>query len=247
MKKVILTTAALVLVGGGVTYAAVGGNSNKTTAEDTPSNHEEVKVENESIKDFTEYNALSDAIDLDGLKADVLEDNGNKRVIMLKDDNGHPRAKSIFIKDDSRLKVIDFNKGKVFDDVIGDKAEEAKTDDNASNKKADEPKTEKTDKAEDNNKEAVNKDTDKSEKETEKASEKEDTSKVDKMDEYKTIADHVDVSKYDVRVVEDNSNKRIMLLNDDNKKPEYKTIYIKHKNMLKIIDLNGGLVYKGII
>src|SRR5699024_746747 len=124
---------------------------------------------------------------------------------------------------------------------------EAKADDNASNEKSDEPKTEKTDKSEDNNKEAVNKDTDKSEKETEKASEKEDTSKVDKMDEYKTIADHVDVSKYDVRVVEDNSNKRIMLLNDDNKKPEYKTIYIKHKNMLKIIDLNGGLVYKGII
>lgn len=239
MKKVILTTAALVLVGGGAAYAAIGGNSDKTTteADATTKTHEEVKVADTSIDDFTEAKALSEVVDVDELNAEVVEDNDHKRVIVLKDSNGHPKAKSIFIKDDSRLKVIDFDKGKVFDDIIGDTADGAKADDTSKEK-------ENNHKAEDR----ADKDNDKSsaEEETKKES-KDENSGVEGMDEYKTIGEHVDVDKYDAKVVEDNSNKRIILLNDDHSKPEYKTIYIKDKKFLKIIDLNGGMVYKGTI
>lgn len=239
MKKVILTTAALVLVGGGAAYAAIGGNSDKTTteADATTKTHEEVKVADTSIDDFTEAKALSEVVDVDELNAEVVEDNDHKRVIVLKDSNGHPKAKSIFIKDDSRLKVIDFDKGKVFDDIIGDTADDAKADDTSKEK-------ENNHKAEDR----ADKDNDKSsaEEETKKES-KDENSDVEGMDEYKTIGEHVDVDKYDAKVVEDNSNKRIILLNDDHSKPEYKTIYIKDKKFLKIIDLNGGMVYKGTI
>src|SRR5699024_4039561 len=231
MKKVILTTAAFVLVGGGAAYAAIGGNSDKsnTTENEEPQTHEQVKVENTSTDEFTESKTLSEVIDVDDLNADVVEDNTHKRVIVFKDDNGHPKAKSILIKDTSRLKVIDFGKGKVFDEVIEGTADSEHAD-NASEKKEANQKAE----------EHANKDND-------KGSTKEETSSIEEMDEYKTIGEHVDVNKYDVNVVEDNSNKRIILLNDGDSKPAYKTIYIKNKNMLKIIDLNGGMIYKGTI
>ncbi|HLR02095.1 MAG TPA: hypothetical protein VK111_05055 [Virgibacillus sp.] len=239
MKKVILTTAALVLVGGGAAYAAIGGNSDKTTteADATTKTHEEVKVADTSIDDFTEAKALSEVVDVDELNAEVVEDNDHKRVIVLKDSNGHPKAKSIFIKDDSRLKVIDFDKGKVFDDIIGDTADDAKADDTSKEKENNHKAEDRADKDNDNSS---------AEEETKKES-KDENSDVEGMDEYKTIGEHVDVDKYDAKVVEDNSNKRIILLNDDHSKPEYKTIYIKDKKFLKIIDLNGGMVYKGTI
>src|SRR5699024_910303 len=229
MKKVILTTAALVLVGGGAAYAAIGGNSDKTNTVDNSveNTHEKVKVEHVSTNDFPEIEAISEVVDVDKPNAEAVEDNNHKRVIVFKDDNGHPIAKSIFIKNDSRLKVIDFDKGKVFDDVIKETADNAKTDhvskENEDNHKAEEHK--------DNGKNTST----------------EETSNIEDIVEYKTIGDHVDVDKYDVKVVEDNTNKRIILLSDGHSKPAYKTIYIKNKNMLKIIDLNGGLVYNGTI
>src|SRR5699024_7066785 len=264
MKKVILTTAALVTVGGGAAYAAIGGNSDKTTteADATTKTHEEVKVADTSIDDFTEAKALSEVVDVDELNAEVVEDNDHKRVIVLKDSNGHPKAKSIFIKDDSRLKVIDFDKGKVFDDIIGDTADDAKADDTSKEKENNHKAEDRADKDNDNSsdeeetkkqnkqkaEDSAEKDNDNSsaEEETKKES-KDENSDVEGMDEYKTIGEHVDVDKYDAKVVEDNSNKRIILLNDDHSKPEYKTIYIKDKKFLKIIDLNGGMVYKGTI
>src|SRR5699024_10953315 len=208
-----------------------------TEADATTKTHEEVKVADTSIDDFTEAKALSEVVDVDELNAEVVEDNDHKRVIVLKDSNGHPKAKSIFIKDDSRLKVIDFDKGKVFDDIIGDTADDAKADDTSKEKENNHKSEDRADK--DNDKSSA-------EEETKKES-KDENSGVEGIDEYKKQGEHVDVDQYDAKVVEDNSNKRIILLNDDHSKPEYKTIYIKDKKFLKIIDLNGGMVYKGTI
>lgn len=240
MKKVILTTAAIVLVGGGVTYAAVGND--KTTVEDStlPENHEKMELDNVSTDHFTETDALSGVVNMDSLNAEVVKDNKHKRVILLKDDNGHPKVKSIFVKYDSRLKVIDFDKGKIVDEVIGGAAD-AKTDDDVSTE------MESNDNAGDTEEADIEKNDTKGVSKEESSPEKEESNTLEGMDEYSVIAEHVDVDKYAAKVVEDNANKRVMLLNDDNRKPEYKTIYIKHKNMLKIIDLNGGLVHKGTI
>lgn len=233
MKKVILTTAAFVLVGGGAVYAAYG-NSDKTPVEDdTITNyHEQVKTEHENINDYAEYDTLSDVIDMDGLNAEVVEDNAHKRVILLKDDNGHPVAKSIFIMDDSRLKVIDFDKGKVFDDVIGE--DSADGDNDVSKEEEGQHSAESSDEAD-------------TEKNSDKVSVEDESTDFEGMDEYATIAKKVDVDKYEVKVVEDNPYKRIILLEDANGNPDYKTIFIKNKSMLKIIDLHGGLVFHGAI
>lgn len=48
-------------------------------------------------------------------------------------------------------------------------------------------------------------------------------------------------------VVEDNYGKRIILFKDANGQVEYKSIFIKHTNMLKVIDLDGGQIYYGSI
>lgn len=188
-----------------------------------------VKVEHASTDDFPEIKAISGVIDVDELDVEAVEDNIHKRVIVFKDDNGQPVAKSILIKDDSRLKVIDFDKGNVFDDVIGDAVDDANTG-HVSKENEDHHKAEEH-----------------AEKDNEKNTFTEERSDIEDIDEYKTISDHVNVDKYDVKVVEDNTNKRIILLNDGHSKPAYKTIYIKNKNMLKIIDLNGDLVYNGTI
>src|SRR5699024_10045164 len=59
------------------------------------------------------------------------------------------------------------------------------------------------------------------------------------INEYKeanTIEDKNDIDDMDVKVETNNSNKRILLFSD-NEKVTYKTIYIKEKQRLKIIDI----------
>src|SRR5699024_563209 len=65
------------------------------------------------------------------------------------------------------------------------------------------------------------------------------------FDEYNTMKKHIDVDDYDVKKIEDNKNKRVIILKDAKGNAQYKSIYIKHKDTVKIIDLDGGLVYKG--
>lgn len=58
-----------------------------------------------------------------------------------------------------------------------------------------------------------------------------------KLPEYATIAPQVDLSKYSLRMVEDNTNKRVILVSDANGIMKYKTIYIKKTGLVKVIKL----------
>ncbi|MEJ8776727.1 hypothetical protein [Pseudogracilibacillus sp. ICA-222130] len=72
-----------------------------------------------------------------------------------------------------------------------------------------------------------------------------DTTETYQFEETKIIESKVDMNGLSMDVVEDNPYKRIMLIKDENGHKQYKTIYMKKKNFLKIIDLNGGMMYKG--
>lgn len=68
------------------------------------------------------------------------------------------------------------------------------------------------------------------------------------FEESPVIEKEVDVSGLDVEIETDNRNNRVILFLD-NKKPIYKTIYVKHDQRLKIIDIgkNEGQIFNEII
>ncbi|WP_284140629.1 hypothetical protein [Virgibacillus sp. LDC-1] len=71
---------------------------------------------------------------------------------------------------------------------------------------------------------------------------------LDDYPEYDNLDEHVDVDDYHGTVVEDNANKRIIVLKDDNGSSVFKSIFVKETNMHKIVDLNGGgLIFEGVI
>lgn len=59
------------------------------------------------------------------------------------------------------------------------------------------------------------------------------------------VSNHIDLNKYTGKVVEDNKNKRVMVYVDSKGNEQYKSIYLKHKNYIKVIDFNDGLLYEG--
>lgn len=62
------------------------------------------------LEDFEEAEVLSKHIELDKVSSKVETDNPNKRVILFEDD-GEKVYKSIFIKNENRLKIIDIKDG----------------------------------------------------------------------------------------------------------------------------------------
>lgn len=70
-------------------------------------------------------------------------------------------------------------------------------------------------------------------------------STISSLPEYKTLAAHVDMSGLAPAVVSDNYNNRTILLKDANGRGQYKSIFVKRTNMLKIVDLNGGQIFYG--
>lgn len=82
-----------------------------------PDNGEEAS--DNQLADLPEYEILEDEIDVNTLEAKIETDNPNKRVILYADDNGKQQYKSIFIKNENRLKIIQFNdNGQIFNGVI---------------------------------------------------------------------------------------------------------------------------------
>lgn len=226
MKTFVLTTAsALLLTSGGIGYA-VHANPDTASENSTATIHQKVQTDAEEIDDFFEYDKLDDVAEADDFNAQVVENNIHKRVILLKDDNGQPQFKSIYVKDTNRLKVIDFNGGLVFNQIIGATEEEVDEDDDvAENEGSDNEAVEENEQ-----------DSEATEQKTE----------LDGLAEYSTLVNYVDVDDFNTQVVE-NNHKRVILLKDDNGQPQFKSIYVKDISRLKIINLHGGLVYNGIV
>jgi len=225
MKTFLLTTASiLLLTSAGVGYAVHANPETTPVSENsTAKNHLKVQIDAEDIYDLAEYEILDDVADADDFNAQVVENSNHKRVILLKDDNGQPQFKSIYVKDTNRLKVIDFKDGLVFNQILDDIEEDIDTDD-----------------YEGSDNEAVeedNQDNDATEQET----------GLEGLAEYSTLANYVDVNDFNAQVVENNPHKRVIILKDDHGQLQFKSIYVKDTSRLKIINLQGGLVYNGIV
>ncbi|WP_106768711.1 hypothetical protein [Paenibacillus faecalis] len=122
--KTLLAAAlgAIMLIAGGM-YAANGGDQAQTSVQKTltsPSN-KNIEQGNEltsDIKKLPEYKTLAAEIDLSNYTSRITENNPNNRVIILTDVNGKERYKSVFVKKEDRLKIIDFRGGLIFNDHI---------------------------------------------------------------------------------------------------------------------------------
>src|SRR5699024_7483473 len=122
------------------------------------------------------------------------------------DDQDMPQFKSIYVKNKYRLKVVDFDKGVIFNQALSDI--ENDTNDN---------------KSESNDNNTVEKDKEGSKEQKQK-------SEIEEFTEYSILDKKLDMDNLSDEVVKDNDYKRIILLKDENGQPQYKSIYIKNKN-----------------
>lgn len=85
-------------------------------------NNTDDKISNQEIsdevKELTEFPTIEDNIDLVDHQIDIVEDNANKRVLLIKNKNNEKTHKTIFIKNKQRLKIIEFDKGQIFNGII---------------------------------------------------------------------------------------------------------------------------------
>lgn len=73
----------------------------------------------------------------------------------------------------------------------------------------------------------------------EAAANAEEATDLSQYEELTYAKDKVDLSKYESRILNDNQGKRVMLFSDGNQQV-YKTVYVKHKQWLKVIDLQAN-------
>lgn len=59
------------------------------------------------------------------------------------------------------------------------------------------------------------------------------------LPEYEKVSSTIDVDDYSVEQATDNEGERIFLFSDENGEKKYKSIFIKHDQRLKIIQLDG--------
>ena len=68
------------------------------------------------------------------------------------------------------------------------------------------------------------------------------------LPEYNKIVEQMDSQDYTFETETDNEEKRVLTIIDQNGKKQYKSIFIKKTNRLKIIKINGGgLIFNGTL
>lgn len=104
-------------------------NSNRSTAEIENADETEIDVEeshtdtsvskNDHLQDFIEFDTLAEHIDFEIYQGDIETDNKGNRIILFEDESGHKKYKSIFIKHDNRLKIVQFkNDGLIYNEIL---------------------------------------------------------------------------------------------------------------------------------
>lgn len=93
-------------------------NSNKDNSSEDKANNDASNQADDSDKKLAEYPIFEDKVDMTAYTIDIKEDNPHKRIVLLKDKDGEAKYKSVFIKKPSRMKLIQFGHGVLFDEVI---------------------------------------------------------------------------------------------------------------------------------
>lgn len=225
MKKsfaILLTALAL---------AACGNGQDKESANDSPvveqndANSSNISeddgeiVEMSELQQFDEYEILAKHIDLAQFTSKIQTNNQGNRIILFINQQDEKVFKSIFIKHDQHLKIIDLNTDALlFNDVIENKSNDDSTSDGNAATESDD--------------------------ETQIA----DNSSIRDYVEFHTISNYIDTNAYVGSVETDNKGNRIIIFSDLNGHKKYKSIFVKRENRLKIVHFdNDGLIFNDVI
>ena len=224
MRTIIITVASvLVIVGGAIGVSAlqhhqdeqedlnVSNKEGEVQEQEQVNNDVQGSSQESELEKLPEWNDLRTYVDVDNFVVKVVEDHDNKRIIVMEDENGQAQFKSIFVKRQNHVKIIDLNGGLIYSGKI---SSEKVTDDAT-------------------------------ESDAQSQSTTADNSDVSTLPEYKNLTKNVDIAGLKITVVEDNANKRVMVLKDENGHEQYKSIFVKKQNIQKIIDYKGGLIFNG--
>ncbi|NBJ70327.1 MULTISPECIES: hypothetical protein [Clostridia] len=75
-----------------------------------------------------------------------------------------------------------------------------------------------------------------------------DTVSVNKdLKEYSILEEKVNLANYKLNIVNDNPYKRVIFIENTDNKNEYKSIFIKKTNRLKLIRLRDGIIYNKVV
>ncbi|HIV74693.1 MAG TPA: hypothetical protein H9895_06420 [Candidatus Pseudogracilibacillus intestinigallinarum] len=103
----------------------VANNENEGKDKETLTNEYKESLENEDttkisddLKALEEFATLEEEINLSEAQIEIIEDNYGKRILLIKDAEGNKTHKSIFSKKVSKLKIIEFDGGQIFNEVI---------------------------------------------------------------------------------------------------------------------------------
>lgn len=121
MKKVVISALGALMVTAGSFAATDLNHTEAATQKVTQVNHGLHYITNAVEMDLTklpEYAVVKATIDLNAYKGQVVEDNKANRIIVYKDANGRQQYKSIFVKRDNRLKIINYKGGMLVNQVI---------------------------------------------------------------------------------------------------------------------------------
>lgn len=173
---------------------------------------------NNELDELAEGSTIESTIDTKDIQLDIVEDNSNKRVILIKDEEGHKTHKSIFLKKKNRLKIIEFDKGQIFNQVID---------------------------SESSDKETAKKST--TEKPTSENHSTNKNNELDGLTEGATIASTIGTNDIQLDIVEDNNYKRVMVIKNKDGHKTHKSVFLKTKNRLKIIEFDRGQIFNEII
>lgn len=77
------------------------------------------EIDHSAIEGFEEFDVIADNIDLDSYKSILETDNKGNRIILFEDASGKKEFKSVFVKNDKRLKIIKLkDDGLLFNEII---------------------------------------------------------------------------------------------------------------------------------
>jgi|SRR5699024_12686988 len=72
----------------------------------------------DSIKSFKEFETIDENITLQKHSVEVVEDNVGKRILLIKNEDNDEVYKTIYTKENHRLKIIEIEKGQIFNKKI---------------------------------------------------------------------------------------------------------------------------------
>lgn len=113
MKKIILLLSiSLILTCINIT------DKNEAKAISNNYSHHQNSSYNKEMKNLDEYPILNKHFPVNSYKTQLIVDNPYKRIILFKDNKGHVKFKSIYIKNTDRLKIINMHKGLIYNGII---------------------------------------------------------------------------------------------------------------------------------